>query len=200
MIFLFTTMLLGCSDPNVEVFENYKINKKNIYQAREYFSTIMPKDLALYIRFESDTVVNFSLYQSNYANKASWNKSGLFDKYGQFRKFNVDLNSMELRAALELVKFTPAKLKKLRQYLKQAKCVSIGNSNAFLSYERSAYISLGFPTDDLYGLEYYIFQHPRTDKEMRAFNEDCSVKTINSEVLVKYGGPAFGSDCFPDKR
>lgn len=193
-------MLFGCSDPNVEVFENYNTNRKNIYQAWDYFSAIMPKNLALYIRFESDTVVNFSLYQSNYANKASWNKSALFDKYGQFRKFNVHLNSRELSAALELVKLTPDKLKKLLQYLKQAKCVSIGNSPNFLSYENSAYISLGFPTDDLYGLEYYIFQHPRTDKEMRQFNEDCSIKTINSEVLVKYGGPAFGSDCFPDKR
>ena len=84
--------------------------------------------------------------------------------------------------------------------LHDANCESVGNGFDLLNEIKESYISLGYPTNDLYGLQYIIFDKTLDNKHVEEINKSCSHKFISNRVLVEYGGPAFGSDCFPDKK
>jgi hypothetical protein len=200
VILLSISTFLSCKDPKEEIFQNFKEHEKEIYLVRGHFIGMMPQDLFLYIRFESDDLINFKLDQRNYDDKTSWNKSKIFDQYGQFHRFGIDKNSAELRVALKLINLTVSDLDKLKWHLDHVNCNSIGNYPAIPSVPESEYVAIGFPTGDLYGLEYDIFWHNLDDKDMREIVKACDYKKINDMVVVKYTGPAFGSDCFPDKK
>ncbi|RQO75548.1 hypothetical protein DBR43_09415 [Pedobacter sp. KBW06] len=198
---LFLTILfLGCKEPTEEVFLNYKEHEKEILDAKKYFSSIMPNDVAFYIKFHPKDKVDFTLRQKNYWNKSSWLKSPIFDEYGQYREFDIDMNSGELSLALDLINIDRKKLEKIRRYLNKANCISISKNFNFQLDTASAYISIGYPTADLYGLNYIMFENSMSSKLMADINDACNYKKINNKVLVEYGGPAFGSNCFPDKR
>lgn len=200
VVLLCVITFLGCRDPREEVFRNYKTHGKEIFLARDHFIGMMPRDLLLYIRFEEGDLIDFKLDQLNYKDSTSWNKSQIFDRYGQFQRFGVDMNIFELRGALKLINLTVDDLKQLRQRLKKANCISASNYSSFQSYPESAYISIGFPTDDLYSLDYNIFWYNLDSKDITEMAKACNIKKVNDQVLVRYTGPSIGSDCFPDKR
>lgn len=200
VILLLIATFLSCKDPKEEIFQNFKEHEKEIYLVRGHFINMMPQDLLMYIRFQADDLVDFKLDQRNYDDKASWNKSHIFDKHGQFHRFGIDKNSSELKEALKLINLTVTDLNKLKWHLDHVNCLSIANYRSIHSVPESEYIAIGFPTNDLYGLEYNIFWHNLDDKDITEIVKACDYKKINDMVLVKCTGPAFGSNCFPDKK
>lgn len=190
----------SCESPNKQVFRNYIEKRSEIDSLEVYFHKIKPKDLALYIRFNSKDNIDFKLAQKNYDDKSSWYIEDIFDKYGQYHKFDVDLADEELNRALRLVNLNEEKIEKLRNYLEKANCISVSNDFSFSDDVQVDYISIGYPTHDLYGLEYVIFEKAVEGKNINKIIKGCNFKKISNRVLVKYGGPAFGSDCFPDKK
>lgn len=79
-------------------------------------------------------------------------------------------------------------LKQLRQRLKKANCIYASNYSSFQSYPESAYISIGFPTDDLYSLDYNIFLNNLDSKDITEMAKACNIKKVHDQVLVRYTG------------
>jgi hypothetical protein len=200
VLVLIATSFASCENATKGVFTNYQEKRSKIDTLEVYFNKIKPQDLALYIRFNSDGNVDFKVDQKDYDDKSSWYIEEIFDKYGQFHRFDVNINDKELKRAFRLVNLNEEKIKKLRSYLKQANCISVSNGFSFSEDVQADYISIGYPTHDLYGLEYVIFEREVEAYKVNKIIEGCNFKKINNKVLVQYGGPAFGSDCFPDRK
>ena len=202
-IFLILPLIfISCKDPVRDVFSNYTLYEKEIIAAEKYFSEIKPDSLAFYIKFRYWNRVDFKLDQKDYWDKTSWNTSSIFDTYGQFHKYNTSLNDEEIKKALEVLNINKQQLEKLKEYLADAKCNSIENNFSFSRKIKTTSVSIGYsyPRIDLYGLDYILFESQLDTSTINEILKSCSYKKINNRVLVEYGGPAFGSNCFPDKK
>ena len=192
--------LTSCGNPTKEVFINYSEKKKEIELLEAYFSKIKPEDLVLYIRYNSDNNIDFKIDQKNYWDKNSWYTDSIFDEYGQFHRFDVDINDKELMDAYRITNLEREELEKLKSYLEKANCISISNRFSFSDDIQVEYTSIGYPTHDMYGLYYVIFEKELKKNNVDKIIERCDFKKIDNKAFVQYGGPAFGSDCFPDKK
>ncbi|RNI28927.1 hypothetical protein [Rufibacter latericius] len=200
VLFVIALCLTSCGDATKGVFTNYEEKKSEIDSLVSYFNKIKPKELALFIRFNSDDNIDFKLDQKNYRDTTTWYTEAIFDDYGQFHRFDIDLDDKELEDAFRIVNLDEEKIEKLRTYLEKANCNSISNSFSIPDKMKIDYSSIGYPTNDLYGLEYLIFDTIPEQAIIDEIVKGCNFKKINNRILVQYGGPAFGSDCFPDKK
>ncbi|QHL86881.1 hypothetical protein GU926_05285 [Nibribacter ruber] len=200
VLFVIALCLTSCGDATKGVFTNYEEKKSEIDSLASYFNKIKPKELVLFIRFNSDDNIDFKLDQKNYHDKTTWYTEAIFDDYGQFHRFDIDLDNKELEDAFKIVNLDKEKIEKLRTYLDKANCNSISNSFSIPDKLKIDYSSIGYPTNDLYGLEYLIFDTIPEQAIIDEIVKGCNFKKINKRILVQYGGPAFGSDCFPDKK
>jgi hypothetical protein len=200
LLLLLPLFILSCRDATKEVFVNYNQSANQIFKLTNYFSSICPNNLSIYIKFNSKTNIDFELDQKNYYNKSSWVKSAIFDKYGQFQQLKKKLGNEKLLQGLQLIQFNKQKLDSLYLLLENAHCNSISNYKTVPLETKSPLISLGFPTNDFYSLDYIIFENNLDSKRIDTLISNCSFKKINNKVFVQYRGPAFGGDCFPDKR
>jgi|SRR5690242_388013 len=201
LLLLLPLLILSCRDATKEVFVNYNQSTNEIFKLANYFSSICPHNLSIYIKFNSRTNIDFALQQKNFFDKSSWVKSAIFDEDGQFfQQLNKNLSNQKLVQGLQLIQFNRQKLDSLYLFLKNCHCNSISNAVTTPLETKSASISLGFPTNDFYSLDYIIFDSDLDSKRIDTLISNCSFKKINNKVFVQYRGPAFGSDCFPDKR
>ena len=199
-ILLFTIFLFGCGDdPTKQVFINYAEHSREINEAKLYFSEIKPEGSILYIRFHPENKIDFSLHQGDYEGENLRNRSKIFDQYGTYKKYDVSLFDNEVNEAFKVAKLSRAKIQKLKNYLIKGNCISIAYYSSFSGDDSLGYTSIGYPTGDLYGINYVIFDNKISDAKSNEIVKSCSFKSINAQVLVEYGGPAFGSNCFPDK-
>ncbi|MEI6879743.1 MAG: hypothetical protein WCK82_00175 [Bacteroidota bacterium] len=201
ILYLFLNLnILGCADPLSEVFTNYKENKVEIEKAVNYFSEIKPKNLKLYIRFETEGKIDIEINQRDYWDKNTWDTSKIFDQYGQFQKYDINTDDPSFLKALRILKLDKEKVEKLKLNLFKAGCNSISNGFSFSDDVKVGYTRIGYPTHDLYGLDYIVLEREIEDSIVNKITKACNIKAINKYVLVNYAGPAFGSNCFPDKR
>ena len=197
---ILTFSVLGCSDPLNEVFTNYNDRKDEIQRTVNYFSEIKPTNLKLYVKFEAGSKIDLKVDQRDYSDKSSWDTSMIFDQYGQFHKFDISIDDPSLIEVFLLLKLDRRKLETLKSDLFKVGCNSISNGFSLSDDVKVGYTTIGYPTHDLYGLDYVILERKLEDSIVNNITEACNFKAINNKVLIRYGGPAFGSDCFPDKK
>lgn len=192
-------MAVSCNPVN-DVIKNYSEKEKVIVKLADYYKSIFPKDNKVYIRFNSDNNIDLMVNQNDYWNKDSWNINYLFDQYGSFNRWDINLDNKEAKEIFDFIGWNKENIEQIRYYLKEANCISIGNGFKMIDSNNVKFISIGYPTYDLYGLSYILFDKPLDEINYHELSNECSLKGINKKVFVEYGGPAFGSDCFPDKK
>ena len=193
-IFLITC---SCSRPLVQVFENYKINSKGLDSLSSYFQLIKPDSIDLWIRFNKEKTFDILLWDKR-KNKT---ENQIFDKYGSFSKYdNLITDSLAIKV-LDYIAIDTNQLDYIKTYLNKVNCNSIGYKCEFWDVKNGGgFIEIGFPTDDFYGLTYLILESIKDSVFLINVKTKCNYKVINSKYLLRYSGPAWGSDCFPDKK
>jgi hypothetical protein len=195
IIVLFTS----CSRTIEDAKENYLEKAEQINLVSDYVCKISPKNLNLFIRFTEDEKIAITLSQKNYEDKASWVKNSLFDKYGAFHSDEQPINSPKVLAFLQFMNWEQTRLDTLHTLLQDANCDSIGKF-AKDGIAENEYVSIGYPTNDFYGLTYQVYNAALSEQNQKTFLDKCNIDLVNEKVLIEYGGPAWGSDCIPEKR
>lgn len=195
---------VSCSNPVKEVFSNYQQHKSEIFLATQYFSQIKLRNLNFYIRFNSDSTLDLRLSQKNveidYIPLNSAFANSALDSNGDIGIYGANINDDQVQKVLLFLRLDNQKLLKLEEMLCNANCISIANNSSSLWHIDESYTSVGYPGDGWYGLEYIVFHSALKRSRLKELDKSCSFKIISDSVVVEYGGPAFGSDCFPDKK
>jgi hypothetical protein len=111
------------------------------------------------------------------------------------------IGDSSLIKVLDYIAINQKQLDSLKVLLTSVNCISIGYKYEFWDIENAGgFVEIGYPTDDLYGLDYIVMDSIKNPKFLKTVDAFCNYKVINSKILLKYGGPAWGRDCFPDKK
>jgi len=196
--FLLITVLSSCSNPLIEVFENYKINVHRINTLCDYFNEVRPHNIDIWIRFNEENTFDVRMRTDDETNTTN----EIFDQYGSFHKYSTTVNDSLTQKALSFISFNPQKIDSLKILLDGINCNSIGYKYKIRGIKNiGGGINIGFPTNDLYGLNYIIMDTLKSNEFLNDVEKSkCNFKVINEKVLLEYLGPAWGSDCFPDKK
>jgi hypothetical protein len=171
-----------------ELIRNIDSNYANILALKTYFQNIVPSDYFIYIEFKSpdkirklDESIDFWVYRKDMNTN---------DKQVVFQEWNIEIKSTKLDSLLQLIKLKRKDLQELKMYLDKANCISISNRDEF---------EVGFARSGMGKYSYLIFDKPLNKEEMDKYNNGCEYIFYKDNIVLKYGGGAIGSQCFPDR-
>jgi hypothetical protein len=183
-------LLCSCSKSFKDARENYINKEREIGLVRSYFEQIHPPDLRIHLIFEGKDEVSIIIWQKDSGNKASWIQNSLFDKYGMGQVWNQPTNSPRVKQFLRLLDWEAETLDSLYKLLSDANCYSV-SSHFPLEHTNKQYISIGYPTNDVYGLTYQLYDTALTKEEQKSFSDKNKVEVVNEKLIIKYEGPAW---------
>lgn len=196
-VILIYLIICSCSRPLTQVYENYEINSPTLDSLSSYFYSIKPDSIDIWIRFNNENTFDIKLWDK----KRIKTENSIFDKYGSFDKYENKINDSAIINVLDYISIDTSQLKYLETRLIQVNCNSIGYKCDFWDIRNGGgFIEIGYPTNGFYGLTYIIMDSTKDSVFLEKVNQMCNYKVINNKTLLQYGGPAWGSDCFPDKK
>jgi len=179
VVMLFIALVMGLPKPLKEPMKkNYELHQKEIADLKQYFESITDNgSIKVDIEFEGKNI------------RRLCTKPHDDDKlYGCL----YDLDSKEyIIDAVSKVGWNEKIIKTLRNKLKAANCVSIDNIKEPLQ--------IGFKRSGMGMYFYRVFDDNLTQKEIEEFNDRCTYLYYRDNIVLEYGGAAFGSaQCFED--
>ncbi|MBD3374775.1 hypothetical protein GF406_07070 [candidate division KSB1 bacterium] len=127
-------------------------------------------------------------------------EDAFFDENGQFIRRKISMYGDELLEAYMIAEMNLKRIKTLEKDLNRIRCHSIGTGHHLYNGKTITYVSIGYPTNGIYTLDYLVYESELSLEHSRNLLESCRYKKINNKVFVRCTGPAFGSDCFPDNK
>lgn len=171
-----------------ELIANIDKNYTKIIELIRYYKKIIPPIYKVYIEFnpyqlqeKKAKTIDFRVFKK---------QNDTFDKE-IFQEHNIELNTPQLDNLLKKSPLNRQNLQELKSYLEKANCISIENTNE--------YYEIGFARSGLGKYYYLIFNKPLTLKQIDEYNDKCEHIYYKGNIVLMYGGPAFGSACFPDE-
>jgi hypothetical protein len=186
------------SSSEKELKENYSKKSKEITELKSFFNSITPKDLEVYIEYQSDKLIDLKVY---YVKTPKYPVKTLFQQWN-INPYNFNSQSSPLDSSdfapetnsLDVVKkrlgWTDETFRMIKQYLDKANCISITNGNP---------ANIGFRRSGMGMYFYNVFDQPLTDSLKKVYNDSCTYRLLNDTIALEYGGGAIGPQCFPDK-
>jgi hypothetical protein len=148
------------------------------------------------MRFNDDSTFDIKLCDMH----NDKNTNEIFDKYGFFKNYGATINDSLSQVVLTHISLNNSQIDSIKSYLRRANGNSIGYKYEFWDVKNGGgLIEIGYPTNDFYGLTYILMDSSKDAEFLNNVAKKCNYKVINKKTLLKYGGPAFGSDCFPDE-
>ena len=194
---LIILIICSCTRPLTQVFENYETNANRLDSLASYFHKIKPDSIDLWIRFENKKTFDIVLWDKRTIKVGN----GIFDEYGFFKKYGNLRSDSIAQKVLNFISISINQLDSVESYLNEVSCNSIGYKCEYWDIRNGGgFVEIGFPTHDLYGLDYILMDSKKDSIFLNYVGGKCNYKVINNRTLIRYVGPAFGSDCFPDKK
>jgi hypothetical protein len=153
-----------------ELKTNFDINQKDIYEAKRYFYSILPKDTKVQIEFENDNKLFYFNIEKN-------------NEYYNISDKNIQSNQID--SLLNILGWTRNNLKELKVKLDKANCISFDKRNEF---------KIGFQRSGMGKYYFQLLDKPMNDSIKSTINQGC-VYIHNDSVTFDYGGGAIGDDC-----
>jgi hypothetical protein len=164
-----------------DLIANYENRKSAILAVKDYFEAIVPSDKRVCIEFEDSHTLN----RLDFSSVDSATKRGIGPSFTQW---NLSTTSPQVDSILSALHWTQDTLTHLKHKLDLAFCISICNGEP---------CDIGFQRSGTGMYDYQIFSKPIPDSLKAAYNNGCTDIIYNPTVVLEYGGPAFGSLCFP---
>lgn len=167
-------------------------------ELKNYFNSIAPKDLEVYIEFSSDKSIDLIVYYlttPKYPRKIffqQWNMNPYDLKPSSnapdMTMLGAETNSFD--AVKKRLSWTDETFETIKKYLDNANCISVTNGNP---------TNIGFKRSGMGKYFYNLFDRPLNDSLKKIYNDSCTYRLYNDTVVLEYGGGAIGPQCFPDK-
>ena len=164
----------GPTYTKADLIQNYETHKTSINAVKEYVQSTLPKNKTVFIEFENEHTLSIFHVTIDGNQESNW---------------QVAVKSAKADSLLNLLGWSKTTLTILKSKLDLANCISVSNGGVFqVGYQRSGM-----------GMYFYnLFDEPLTDSLKAAFNGGCTHIYYKDNVVLEYGGGAFGRQCFED--
>jgi len=172
-----------------ELINNLKANQNNIQTLIEEYSKLVPDSLIVYIEFNPKDIIlsmDKSIDLRVYSNRK--NKNGEFDQ--TFRKSNLSYDSKVLSDKLKTLGWNKNTSTTIKNLLDNANCISIKNGKI---------TTVGFQRSGMGKYSYNFFEDNLTKEEQSEYNDGCLYIYYDKNIVLEFGGGAFGQQCFENK-
>jgi hypothetical protein len=196
-------ILKGCTSSTNSIVTNNSKHHAQIESLCKYFSSIRRDSIRFYLVFKESDLINLRIHQKETDITSELTGISIFNKYGFFEVYDIKLSDAELDEPLKYLAINREQVDSLRTLVNKVNCNGIGYEYYFWGIEQpGGQINLAYPTRwyEHYGLEYVIPDSVISQEVNKEIQETCWLKRIDKKVLIRYFGPATGSDCFPDKK
>lgn len=191
-IFSISFFSLGCFDSGPmydkqDLIDNYEQNKNEILEVKNFIESKISSDN--YIDIELQNIEGGLMDEILGRNKLQYFHIEADDKYEN--NWNVDIDSKKTDTLLAKINWTRDDLRILRTKLKKANCISISNNKP---------ITIGWQRSGMGKYFYRIFNFTPNDSIKNRFNNGCTQSYYKDNVVLEFGGGAFGIQCFRDYK
>ena len=182
-----------------DLIKNYEERHIEIQNLKEYLKSNTPEEMEFYLEFNTSKNIDMTLWEKSDTAKNSrifWFKESSINPFN-YRpeerteydlKYGAKTNSFKF--ALEKLNWQDAELKGIKEHLDKANCISISKrSNTYI---------IGFKRSGLGKYYYKIFENYSEEYLKQEFNDGCTHKYYQENIVLSYGGGAIGSQCFED--
>jgi hypothetical protein len=172
-VFIFFGIAFGSFDKDYsldDLKQNFDLKRNEIYQAKEYFDSILPSDTKVDIEFENDKeLFYFNIVKGN----------------AYYSLTDKNIESKQVDSLLHILSWTRGNLVELKNKLDEANCISFDKRDDF---------KIGFQRSGMGKYYFRLLDSPMSDSIRLAINQKC-VYIHNDSVIFEYGGGAIGEDC-----
>ena len=169
-----------------ELIENLKKNENNIKTLISEYSKLVPDSLIVFIEFNpkniilsTDKSIDLRIYSKK---KDDNNKTQLI-----FQERDLSHNSKVLLEHIKILGWNNETLKYIKTLLDNAKCISIKNGETS---------TVGFKRSGMGKYSYIFFKKDLNKEEQKLYNDGCLQIFYERNIVLEYGGGAFGQQCF----
>lgn len=103
------------------------------------------------------------------------------------QQWDMAYGSTELKRMCVKLNWNEQTLKTIKQLLDQANCISVENDSI---------PKIGFARGHMAKYSYLIFDHNLNKAEIENYNNGCTYIYYKNNIVLEYGGGAFGPQCF----
>ena len=174
------------------LIQNYTHKKIQIEELKNFYNSIVPHSLKVYIEFHDDNEVDLQVHADS-GNVTRPRQPAIFQEWEinpyQYKhdSLAVDKSELTFEKTCKLLGWDHLTFKKIKQMLDNANCVSIENGEP---------MNIGFQRIGFGKYFYNLFDKAISDKAK--YNDSCQYIFYTDKVVLEYGGGAVGPQCFPD--
>ncbi len=168
----FEGIFTGPSYDKEDLIENFEKRKREIFEAKDYFVSIVPENIDVKIEFKDNEIGIFHIRRDSIRDN-NW---------------HLDINSKKTDSLLYELNWTKAELKILKSKLDKANCVSAQSGNP---------VTIGWQRSGMGMFFYNLFEQNLSDSLISKHNDGCISIFYKDNVVLEYGGGAIGPQCFP---
>lgn len=201
-IFILLVFVCSCSKTSEDAIEHYQRDKTQLLELKNYVSSIAPQHLSFQLKLNSGSTFSIFIRQDDYHKKYIQDKTSLFDEYQTVHLIDKKIDDTEVQKVFSLMGWSSKTIDSLRFFSRTIDtdriCYERDVTDNLLT--KKTFISVGFPTYELYSLEYVFLENTLTEEESNSLETACNYMLIDSSVLLKYRGGSRISGCFQEKR
>jgi len=176
-----------------DLIENYDLKQKEINELFLYAKNITNDgNKYVQIEFTNNRILDMFFVEMDSATiEKMKSEYAVQPTYWREGDWNLKINSQKVDTLLNCLDWTRETLKILKTKLDAANCISI-ESNKISPKS----ITIGFKRSGMGKYYYKIFDEPLTDSLILKYNDGCTYIFYKDNIVLEYGGGAFGMQCF----
>lgn len=157
-----------------DLIANFEERNVEMFEVKRYFNSILPDNAGVYIEFKNDKELGIFHVKVDSVHQENW---------------NLSIKSPKVDSLLIQLGWTTKELYILKAKLDKANCISIANRNP---------INIGWQRSGMGLFSYVIFDQNLNADQIEEYNDGCINIFYKDNIVLQYGGGAFGMQCFPE--
>jgi hypothetical protein len=165
-----------------ELIKNIDLNYPQIKYLKATYAKLVPSKFTVSIEFKPPDVFETTDETIDMSISTMLNAERKFTQ-----DWSMPYHSLKLDSMLKQVNWNYETLKTIKKLLTSAHCISIENGEP---------ATIGFARGGMGKYSYDLFNHNLTGIEIKNYNKGCEHIFYKRNIVLEYGGGAFGRQCF----
>lgn len=179
-----------------ELIDNYEKHKAEILKLKLEYAKLVPLNYIIYLEFEPASNILLIPEQINIKilkikDDTANNDYSIIQRNDNLeivkQDWNLKPDSKELEKIIASIGWTKQTLTKIKELLDTANCISVENGQI---------TTIGYSRSGMGIYSYKIFNNQLTEDQIEEYNNGCEYIFYKENIVLEYGGGAFGPQCF----